>query len=204
MKKNNFKTGCLKYFLFAGAIIFVVAYMFTIAAPKSSQMAKEELIKTIFGVSVNKADTVSTLKQVNDTIVEEKSDTTVIVIPINITNKSSYITAKLNGVDMSFMIDTGCSDIQITSAEFYHMKHLGLITEKDIVDEVVCTYADNSKNTCPVIKIKSLEIGGIELKDISCIVQENADSSLLLGQNILKKLGEISIDYNSKQLKIKR
>jgi len=47
----KYKMKFLKYFLFAGALIFGLAYMFTIAAPKASQIAKEELINKFFGVN---------------------------------------------------------------------------------------------------------------------------------------------------------
>jgi predicted aspartyl protease len=52
------------------------------------------------------------------------------------------------------------------------------------------------------MKLKSISIGGIELKDIDCTIQENGDASLLLGQDVLKKLGEVSIDYKNNKLKI--
>lgn len=44
------KYGCLKYILFAVAIIFAMAYTFTKLAPKASQMAKEEVTERLFGV----------------------------------------------------------------------------------------------------------------------------------------------------------
>jgi predicted aspartyl protease len=84
------------------------------------------------------------------------------------------------------------------------MKHLDLISDNEIIDRVTCVYADNRSGECPVIKIKTINIGGIEVKDIKCTVQENGESSLLLGQSVLKQLGEISIDYNNNQLKIRR
>lgn len=49
------KFGYLKWIIFAGAIIFAMSYMFTILAPKSSQMAKEEVLEALFGT--NKKDT---------------------------------------------------------------------------------------------------------------------------------------------------
>jgi hypothetical protein len=52
--KNKF--SYLKWIIFAGAIIFAMAYMFTILAPKSSQMAKEEVLESLFGV--DKKDTI--------------------------------------------------------------------------------------------------------------------------------------------------
>jgi len=46
-RKKKFRY--LKWIIFAGAIIFAMAYMFTIVAPKSSQMAKKEVLERLFG-----------------------------------------------------------------------------------------------------------------------------------------------------------
>jgi aspartyl protease family protein len=201
------KYGCLKYILFAVAIVFAMAYTFIKLAPKTSQKAKEEVIEDIFGVSTTHNDN-DTLKTVIinkiDSIKIEKRDTSVIVIPVELTMHSAFIMTKVNGVDMRFMIDTGCSDMQITSAEFFYMKHLGLVDEKDIIDKQTFEYADGNKGECHVLNIKSVVIGGIEVKNVNASIQENSDAALLLGQSVLEKLGEVSIDYSNKQLKVKR
>lgn len=201
MKK---KFGCLKYFIIIILVLSLGIYAFAKMLPKAFNAAKSEAVENMFGVSHSndtvKKDSVIVVPQPkNDSI-----KTNIVTIPVEISDHSTYLVAKVNGIDMKFMIDTGCSDMQITSAEYFHMKHLGAVSDSDIVDRVKCVYADNSSNECPVVRIKSINVGGIEVKNIDCTVQENAESSLLLGQEILKQLGEISIDYNNKQLKIKR
>ena len=68
MKYGKKKLGCLKYIIFAVAIIFAMAYMFTKIAPKSSQMAKEEAIERLFGsdkkdsATVDNSDTIPSNK----------------------------------------------------------------------------------------------------------------------------------------------
>ena len=210
-KKKKF--GCLWYLIFAIAIIVLAAYIFKGIAPKSFKMAKDEAIEHVFGISTTNSVKVDTVK-LNDSIlispspkaepVSESVDTSLVVVPVNITDHAVHLMAKVNSVDMYFLIDTGCSDMQITSAEFFYMKHLGLISESDITGNATCIYADNSESECPVVKLKTVNIGGIELKDVECTIQENSESSLLLGQNVLKQLGEISIDYTNNKLKIKR
>ena len=173
-------------------------------------MAKEEAIERVFGVSVSHSeekrdnDTLKTIIIQKEEIKVEKIDTSIIAIPIEVTMHSAFVTAKVNGVDMKFMVDTGCSDMQITSAEFFYMKHLGITDENDIVNTQVFEYADGSKSECPVLNIKTIVIGGIEVKNINASIQQNSNASLLLGQSVLKKLGEVSIDFQNKQLKIKR
>ena len=203
------KFGCFGYIMFAVAIIFIIAYTFTKTMPKASQTAKEEVLEMVFGASSAQHDTASA-KTDSVTIeiktpgqkIEEPIDTSLAIVPIKVTDNSVYLIAKVNGVDMNFMLDTGCSGVQITSAEYYYMKHLDIVSDDDISGRVTCIYADNSKNDCPTMKLKSINIGGIELKDIDCTIQENGDASLLLGQDVLKKLGEVSIDYKNNKLKI--
>ena len=203
------KFGCFGYIMFAVVIIFIIAYAFTKTMPKASQTAKEEVLEMVFRAGSTPRDTAS-IKTDSVTIeiktpeqkIEEPIDTSLAIVPIKVTDNSVYLIAKVNGVDMNFMLDTGCSGVQITSAEYYYMKHLNIISDDDISGRVTCIYADNSKNDCPTMKLKSINIGGIELKDIDCTIQENGDASLLLGQDVLKKLGEVSIDYKNNKLKI--
>ena len=210
MKK---KFGCLKYFIIIILTLLLNIYAIAKILPKAFNVAKSEIVENVFGTKVSDGE-METPKQ--ETVVKKDSLITftqpkndsiranVITVPVEISDKSTYLIVKVNGIDMKFMIDTGCSDMQITSAEYFHMKHLGIVSDSDIVENAKCVYADNSSNECPVIRIKNINIGGIEVKDINCTIQENAESSLLLGQQVLKQLGEISIDYNNKQLKIKR
>ena len=202
MKK--FKHTLIKYFLFAIAVIIGCAYIFVKTAPKSSQMAKEEVLENVLGM-VSKQDTVKEDSILTKPIlIENKKDATTIAIPIEINDKLVYTAIKVNGVEMRFLLDTGCSTLQITSAEYYYMKHLGVIAEDKLKDEVECTYADGSTKKCLTLDVDSLEIGGIKLEGVDCVIQENCESELLLGQGVLKELGEVSIDYNNKILKIKR
>ena len=203
------KFGCLGYIIFAIAIIFIIAYTFTKTMPKASQTAKEEVLERIFGVSSAqhdtasiKADSVTIEIKTTEQKIEEPIDTSLAIVPIKVTDNSVHLIAKVNGVDMNFMIDTGCSGVQITSAEYYYMKHLDIVSDDDISGKTTCVYADNSKGDCPTMKLKSISIGCIELKDIDCTIQENSDAPLLLGQDVLKKLGEVSIDYKNCKLKI--
>ena len=218
MGYGNKKSGCLKYITILIVIVLLVCYALAKISPKTFESAKKEAIEKVFGVSINdstksvndsiktevKKDSTITLDLPRQSISDIHVDTSLIVLPVEITDHSTYLMAEVNGVNMKFLIDTGCSDMQITSAEFYYMKHLGLISEDDIVGNVTCVYADNSSGKCFVVKLKTVNVGGIELKDVECSIQEDIESSLLLGQSVLKQLGEISIDYANRKLKIKR
>jgi hypothetical protein len=112
------KFGCLKYTIFAVAIVFIMAYMFTIAAPKSSQMAKEEVIERLFGsdkkdtVFINNQDTIPSNKTGfyvnNDVDVEDAlkkcfnySDIEVIYVGIPESRIPTIVDGKLSWVNLS-------------------------------------------------------------------------------------------------------
>lgn len=58
-KYGKKKFGCLKYIIFAMAIIFTMAYTFTKVTPKASQMAKEEVTERLFGAKETALTTVT-------------------------------------------------------------------------------------------------------------------------------------------------
>lgn len=202
MKK--FKYVLIKYILFIVTIIFACGYIFTKTAPKSSQMAKEEVLENVFGMVIKKDSIKEDSILAKPIAIDDKRDTTIITVPIEIVDKLVYAVIKVNGVGMRFLLDTGCSSLQITSAEYYYMLHLGVVSKDCLKDEVECTYADGSTNKCLSLDVDSVEFGGVKLKGVHTVIQENCNADLLLGQSVLSELGEVSIDYNNKVLKIKR
>jgi clan AA aspartic protease (TIGR02281 family) len=208
------KFTIFKYLIFIGLIVALCCYSFYKISPKGYQTAKEELIGKIFGDVIKKQNNVTNdslvanhepmLIENKETITINDTTSSTINVPIDIVDNIIYLKAKVNGVDMRFILDTGCATILLTSAEYYYMKHLGLISENKLQNDVECTYADGSKETCPTMKLDLIEIGDLKIKNIDAIIQENCKADLLLGQEVLKELGEISIDYNKKLLKIKR
>ena len=203
MKK--IKLFFIKYSAITILIVCACVFLFTKTLPKSTNVAKKEFVEDVLKINTKtQANDTSKVVVKNDSVVmnPNKGD---VVIPIEVTENSIYATAKINGIDVRFLIDTGCSDIQITSAEYYYMKHLGLVSEKDLNDEkITCVYADNSKGECHSINLKTLNIGDVELTNITATIQENADASILLGQNVLRKLGKVTIDYEGKKIIIKK
>ena len=76
-------------------------------------------------------------------------------------------------------------------------------TEKgeDITEKVK---VNGSVDTNANINIKKVELHGIVLNDIPCMVSNSSDTPLLLGQAVLSKLGKVTIDYDNNLLIIDR
>lgn len=198
---KSFKYVLTKYTILIVLIVGAWMFLFAKTLPKSASVAKKEIIEDVLDLNFKK----STNKiKTNDSVPRIKGISKEVVIPIETDSTSTYLAANVNGVKVKFLLDTGCSDVQITSAEYYYMKHLGLVDEDDIKDEkVTCTYANNSQEECHVINLKSFNIGGVELKNITASIQENCDAPCLLGQNVLSQLGVVTIDYKGKKILIK-
>ena len=203
-KKN---IGCTWYIIMTIGIMFGLCCIFSYFAPNTAKNIRNGAIEYVFGVSIEKNDTVT-----NDSVVvlpkiEVKKDTIVdeyTTIPIEIEGNVTHIIAKLNGGDVRFILDTGCSDIQITTVEFLYLKHMGYVSDEDLGEVVKCTYANGGEGECHSLNIKTLTIGDIDMNDVNCTVEENVDAPRLLGQSVLQRLGEVSIDYKNKVIKIKK
>jgi clan AA aspartic protease (TIGR02281 family) len=110
--------------------------------------------------------------------------------------------AKINGVQINFILDTGADELLISKTEYSFLIKNGSITEKDIIGKTKYTLADGSNVICNNILIKEFEIDGIKINNIKAGVVDDENASPLLGQNVLKLLGKINIDYNNQLLTI--
>ena len=195
--------GCLYYFLVTIGAIICLVFTFNLFAPETARNVKNEVIERVFGVEINKNDSIVTLPRIEvieDTIkVKDEYDTLKIEVEGNVT----YVFAEVNGVPMRFILDTGCTDVQMTVAEFYALKHMGLASDDDLGDKVKCMYANGEEGECHTFNVKTLKLGSLVLNDVNCTVEENIDGPLLLGQTVLQKLGEVTIDYNEKVIKVR-
>ena len=103
----------------------------------------------------------------------------------------------VNGLDLSFIFDTGASSISLSSAEAMVMLRQGLITEDDIIGQQQFQDATGGVSVGTVVRLRTVEIGGITLNNVEATVVDNIQAPLLLGQTALSKFGKVTIDYNN-------
>ena len=169
MKK--FFSGILKGFLFA--VIGVVAFMwlFSVLFPRAYNVLEGKIL----GIE---ADSIITVVQNQDTLAVAKPKVEEFKIPkenihsIQLEHKNGcyIIPTKVNGIPMNMTLDTGASHLTLSIVE-------------------------GEKVKCYFTKVSELTIGDVTLKDVECDIMEQQDAPLLLGMNVLKKLGNFSIDY---------
>ncbi len=113
------------------------------------------------------------------------------------------IKVQLNDIiNETFILDSGASLICINSVVFNKLKDKGSIREYDLFDKINTIIADGSMVKNLLINIKKVKIEDYEFTNIKCLVSDTKNAPLLLGQNILKAFGLISIDYENNRLYI--
>lgn len=118
------------------------------------------------------------------------------VIEMEKVNGTYQIPCKVNGIPMKFIFDTGATDVTISIIEAKFLLKQGLITKEDFIENANYQIANGDVIEGTKIYLKTIEIGGIVLKNIpaSIIYQQNAP--LLLGQSAIEKIGQYSINGN--------
>ncbi len=114
----------------------------------------------------------------------------------------SIIPCKVNGLGLSFIFDTGASDVSISLTEANFMLKNGYLELSDILGTAKYSTADGSLNEGIIIVIKNLEIAGLKMKNIKASIVKNLNAPLLLGQSAISKLGKIQLDLTENTLTI--
>ena len=107
------------------------------------------------------------------------------------------VPVKVNGVQMSFIFDTGASDITISQTEAQFLAKQGLLTEKDIIGTQQYQIADGSMSEGTIILLREVKIGDRTINDVKASVIKSQNAPLLLGQTALSQFGKVSLDYKN-------
>ncbi|MEI7585104.1 retropepsin-like aspartic protease [Runella sp.] len=112
------------------------------------------------------------------------------------------IPCKINGLDMSFIFDTGAASVSISLTEALFMLKNGQLTKSDVKDLESFITADGSIVEGTKIILRSIEIAGMTLQNIEASVAHQLNAPLLLGQSAIEKLGKIQLDLANNTLTI--
>jgi predicted aspartyl protease len=129
----------------------------------------------------------------SNTIKIVKSETGLIEVPVI-----------LNGVlKINFIFDSGASEVSLSPDVALTLFRTGTITENDWLPDQTYTFADGSKAKSKRFLIKKLIIGNQTLANIEASISNSIEAPMLIGQNVMQKLGSITIDYDNLLLIIK-
>ena len=108
---------------------------------------------------------------------------------------------EVNGLRMKFIFDTGASKVSISSTEALFMLKNGYLDYDDFIGTSKTRIANGDIIDNYKVVLKTLKIGNTTLENVEAIVSKSLDAPLLLGQSVLRRLGEWS--FNSDYLVIK-
>ena len=108
-----------------------------------------------------------------------------------------YVPGKVNGLPMKFVFDTGASNVNLSLAEAIFMLKNGYLKEEDLGEKVYSQIADGKVVEDTKVVLRSVEIGGIVMKDVDALISNSLDAPLLLGQSAIQQMGPIQLDGNT-------
>ena len=126
----------------------------------------------------------------------------VVEVPFSAANGVTIVKCSINGLPLTFVFDTGASNVSISQTEASFMYKNGYLSKKDIVGNSAYITADGSISIGTNIILQKIDFGGLELKAVRASVVCNQRAPLLLGQTVLQRLGKIEIDNQRQVLKI--
>jgi clan AA aspartic protease (TIGR02281 family) len=104
-------------------------------------------------------------------------------------------------ITLNFTLDSGAADVSIPADVFSTLVRTGTIQRSDFLDVQVYELANGTKERSQRFRIRSLKVGGIELRNVTASVAPAA-GTLLLGQSFLTRLGTWAIDNRRQVLVI--
>ena len=126
------------------------------------------------------------------------------IVNIEETGGVYQIPCEVNGLNLKFIFDTGASDVSISKTEARFMLKYGYITKEDLIGRENYMMADGDIVEGFVINLKTVKIGDITLENIRASVIDSENAPLLLGQSVIKQLGDYKFDYDNNKLIISK
>lgn len=118
---------------------------------------------------------------------------------IKMTRKNGVYTipVKINNHEMEFILDTGASDILISSLEAVFLIKQGSLTEDDVLGQEAYSMANGAIEVGTVVNLRQVQIGAKIIHNVRATVVDNIAAPLLCGQSALARFGKITINYDT-------
>ncbi|MBK7945789.1 MAG: retroviral-like aspartic protease family protein [Flavobacteriales bacterium] len=122
------------------------------------------------------------------------------VIRLRHQNGVYLIPCVVNGLSLEFIFDTGASEVSLSTTEARFMLKNGYLSDSDFTGTASYRVASGEIHEGLTLNIRSLKIGGRELRNISATVVKDGQAPLLLGQSALTQLGDYHFDFAKETL----
>ena len=223
MANKKHKFGCF-WTAIIGLLVFSLSFIIVVGGRAAIDKSVERLIEykdsaysitarafNLQRIENETKEDLTNLGVINDTLPKVKvfneDDKNTVKVKLEIKNNMMYVRPKINGIEMRFILDTGCADIHLTPVEVLFLEHQGLLDSKKPAGTATCIYADGQGHECVEYVLKSVELADIKIDSVKCTSDPeggNADASPLFGQAMLSKFGDVMINYSDSTLIIKK
>ncbi len=109
------------------------------------------------------------------------------------------VNVKISEIPVNFILDSGASNVAISSTIEKKLISTGAITKSDYIQPALYKLADGSIVKCRRLFLKNITIGSFTVKNVLACVGES-NSPLLLGKSFLDSFSRWSIDNSTKEL----
>lgn len=106
------------------------------------------------------------------------------------------IHGKINGVKVKFNYSENIKDIQLSETTVYFLLEHGYISKEDISTPTPMSMPDGSSQNVVKVNIKSLEIAGLTLNNITAHMLFDRDAKVSIGLTALEQFGKVTVDNN--------
>jgi clan AA aspartic protease (TIGR02281 family) len=111
------------------------------------------------------------------------------------------IPVELNGVlKISFIFDTGASDVTISPDVALTLIRTGTITKQDFIGTRTYSFANGETAESDVFVLREVKIGNYIVKNVVASISTSLAAPMLLGQSVMQRLGKFSVDNNNHTL----
>ena len=145
------------------------------------------------------AEIVAKLKEKSDEIEYEDEE---VEVPFTKEGNLYRVKCSINDLPLSFIFDTGASDVCLSMVEATFMMKNGYLSKSDVIGSANFTDANGNVSAGTVINLRNVNFGGLSIDNVRANVVRNQKAPLLLGQTVLNRVGKIEIDKEKKVLKI--
>lgn len=101
---------------------------------------------------------------------------------------------------IKFIFDSGATEVSLSPDVALTLMRTGSILDNDWLPSQTYRFADGSTAKSKRFIIRKLIIGNQVLSNIEASIANSIDAPMLIGQNVMKKLGSITIDYKNNLL----
>jgi hypothetical protein len=115
-------------------------------------------------------------------------------------NGMMYFDATINGIQETFLFDTGASGIVLNPVFFGQLKNQGLISQADYLGNTDVVGINNITVNVAMYNIKSLSVGSFKMYDLLAFLMPDSNAQLIIGQSMFEKLGKVAIDNQNNML----